>query len=53
MTRKIMDLTNETVNIIEARTCSGKTIKIVIEGEPITQEEALKLWFEILQNLKQ
>lgn len=50
---KNMDLTNVTDKVIYVPTCLGKPIKIVYEGEPITREEALELWFEILQNLKQ
>ena len=53
MEAKNTDLMNETVKVIEAPTCLGKTVKIVYEGTPVTREEALKIWFEILQNLKQ
>ena len=53
MTAKTTDLMNETDKVICAPTCLGKPVKMVYEGEPITREEALKIWFEILQNLKQ
>ena len=53
MTQKTTDLTNEMGNIIYIPAGIDKTIKVVYEGEPVTREEALKIWFEILQNLKQ
>lgn len=31
---------------------SEKPLKVVFEGEPISREEALKLWFEILQKVQ-
>ena len=49
---KIMDSTSVTDKVIYAPTGSGKLVKVAYEGEPITRAEALKLWFEILQNLK-
>ena len=48
---KNMDLMNATDNKIFLT--SEKPLKVVFEGEPISREEALKLWFEILQKLKQ
>ena len=53
MTQKTMDSMSVTDKVICAPTCLGKPVKIAYEGEPVTREEALKLWFEILQNLKQ
>ena len=53
MEAKNTDSMSVTDKIIEAPTCLGKTVKIVYEGTPATREEALKKWFEILQNLKQ
>ena len=54
MEAKNMDSMSETDKIIRAPTCLDKPVKMVYEGEPITREEALKIWFEILQkNLKQ
>ena len=53
MIQKNMDSTNVTDKVIYVPTCLGKPVKVIYEGEPITREEALKLWFEILQNLKQ
>ena len=32
---------------------SKKPLKVVFEGEPISQEEAIKIWLSILQNFKQ
>lgn len=52
MEAKNMDLMSEMDKAIYAPTCLGKPVKIVYEGKPITREEAFKLWFEILQNLK-
>ncbi len=46
---KNTDLMNETDEVIYVSTYLDKPIKVVYEGEPITKEEALKLWFEILQ----
>ena len=53
MTAKTTDLMNETVKIIEAPIYPEKPVKIVYEGPSATREEAIKKWFEILQNLKQ
>ena len=48
MTQKITDSTSVTDEVIYVSTFD-KPVKVVYEGEPITKEEALKLWFEILQ----
>jgi hypothetical protein len=32
---------------------SEKPVKVVFEGKPISQEEAIKIWLNILQNFKQ
>lgn len=53
MEAKNTDLMNVTDKVICAPTCLGKPVKVAYEGEPITREEAIKKWFEILQNLKQ
>ena len=53
MTQKTTGSMSVTDKIIYVPTCLGKPVKVAYEGEPITRDEALKIWFEILQNLKQ
>jgi hypothetical protein len=50
---KNTDSMSVTDKVICAPSCLGKPVKVAYEGEPTTREEALKIWFEILQNLKQ
>ena len=52
MTQKTTDSTSVTDKVIYVPTGSGKPVKVAYEGEPITREEALKLWIEILRNIK-
>lgn len=52
MEAKNTDLMNVTDKVIYVPTCLGKPVKVAYEGEPITREEALKLWIEILRNIK-
>lgn len=48
---KNMVLTSEMDNKVFLT--SEKPLKVVFEGEPISREEAIKIWFNILQNVKQ
>ena len=51
MEAKNTDLMSETDNKIFLT--SEKPVKVVFEGKPISQEEAIKIWLNILQNFKQ
>ena len=51
MTQNHTDSTKEMDNKIFLT--SEKPLKVVFEGKPISPEEVIKIWINILQNFKQ